>query len=82
MVHDVRALASIINAVNNALDKYSYTDVDVIRNEETGMVDIIYHSDRNSFPIQSGVVDFERLSEFDKKVLVCMLNERSVGYCW
>ena len=72
----------IIKAVDRALDRHSSDNVDVVRNEETGMVDVIYHSDNNSFTIYEDLVDFDDLSERDKETLVRQLDKRYVGHCW
>ena len=76
------ALTWIIEAVDRALNDYYSNNVDVIRNEETGMIDVIYHSDNNSFVIQANVSNPEHLSKNDKKTLIKELNKRHVGYCW
>ena len=73
------ALIHVVEAVDRALVKYSSDNVDVVKNEETGKVDIIYHSRNNSFPIEVGVADAD---DIDMAVLSRDLNDRNVGYCW
>lgn len=76
------SINSIVDAVDEALKKYSSDNVDVIRNEETGMIDVIYHSDNNSFAIYSGVIDYEYLNNRNKQDLIKELDVRHVGHCW
>lgn len=72
----------IVEAVDRALNKYDSDNVDVVKNEETGMVDVVYHSDKNSFAIETNVCNHKYLDEHDKDILVGELNSRNVGYCW
>lgn len=76
------ALVWAIEAVDRALNEYDSDNVDVVKNEETGMLDIIYHSDNNSFAIQTNVSNPKYLNEYGKETLVKELNKRHVGYCW
>lgn len=73
------ALSFLVAAVDRALQKYSPGNVDVVINEETGLVDVIYHSRNNSFPIESGIVS---MSHIDKAALIKELDNRNVGHCW
>lgn len=73
------ALNFLIAAVDRALSKYSADNVDVVMNEETGLVDIMYHSRNNSFPFESGIVG---MSSIDRDALVKELDNRNVGHCW
>lgn len=73
------ALSCVVKAVDRALTKYSADNVDVVVNEETGLVDIMYHSRNNSFPIETGIVG---MGFIDKESLVKELDNRNVGYCW
>lgn len=76
------ALIWVIEAVDRALDEYDSDNIDVVKNEETGMLDVIYHSNNNSFAIEVNVSNPKYLNEYDKKMLVKELNKRHVGYCW
>lgn len=69
----------VLEAVNQALEEYTSDNVDVIYNEETGMLDVIYHSDSTSFPIVSGVV---KADDIDLWELEPELDWLDVGYCW
>ena len=69
----------IKNAIENALSKYSAENVDISKNEENGMIDIIYHSRHNSFPIASNVCTSGGLSESDINKIA---DDYGIGYCW
>ena len=69
----------IKNAVENALSKYDEENVDIVKDEENGMVDIIYHSRHNSFPIVRDVCSSDGLSESDIDKIA---NYYDIGYCW
>lgn len=73
------ALIHFVEAVDRALLKYNSENVDVVKNIETGKVDIIYHCRNNSFPIEVGVADADHI---DMAVLSRDLDDRNVGYCW
>lgn len=76
------AVIAIVEAVDRALEKYTSENIDVIRNEETGKLDVIYHSDNNSFPIEQNFIDPLCISKEHKEALIKELNKRNVGYCW
>ena len=69
----------IENAVENALSKYDTENVDIVKNEENGVVDIIYHSRHNSFSIVSNVCMVDGLSETDIDKIA---DYYDIGYCW
>lgn len=73
------ALIWVVEAVDRALNRHSADHVDVVANEETGKADVIYHSENNSFPIETGVAD---MTHIDKQALVKELDNRNVGHCW
>ena len=75
-------LIHVIEAVDRALDRYSSDNVDVIINELTGMYDVIYHSDNNSFAIESSVTDPDFLTDDEIRILIKELDRRGVGYNW
>lgn len=74
-----KKLIHVIESVDRALYKYDSSNVDVVHNEITDMLDIIYHSRNNSFPIEMNVACY---TDVDIAALEGALNERSVGYCW
>ena len=73
------SLIHVVDAVDRALGKYSSDNVDVIRNEETGMLDVSYHSKNNSFPIECGVANF---NDVNIRELEIELDVRDVGHVW
>ena len=73
------ALKKVIEAVEIALEKYSSANVDVIRNEENNMLDVVYHSRHNSFCIKPNVAEFDSVQT---KELEILLDELGVGYVW
>ena len=69
----------IENAVEIALSKYDTENIDIVKNEENGVVDIIYHSRHNSFSIVSNVCMADGLSETDIDKIA---DYYDIGYCW
>ena len=72
-------LNNVIEAVYRALDKYSASNVDVIRNEETNMLETVYHSRHNSFDIEDNIANYD---DVDIEKLEIWLDECGVGYDW
>lgn len=69
----------IQNAVESALLQYDAENVDIVKDEVNGMVDIVYHSKHNSFAIVSDVCESDGLSVSD----IDNVAERyDIGYCW
>lgn len=67
------------SAVEQILGEYDSDNVDVIVNEENGELDIVYHSDCDSFLLRStGVL----ADETDLKELAKALDRLSVGHVW
>ena len=73
------AIKLVIEAVKKALDKYDSGNVDVVLNEESNMLDVVYHSKHNSFDIVSDVVS---ANDIDLRQLELALEEYDVGYVW
>ena len=69
----------VIEAVDRALAKYDADNIDVVFNEETERIDIMYCSNNNSFPIEPGVA---KRDDVDFKVLEERLDARNVGHVW
>ena len=69
----------IQSAVRGALMQYDVDNVDIVRNEVSGMVDIMYHSRHNSFAIASDVCESDGLSESD---INSVAERYDIGYCW
>lgn len=70
---------AVIAAVRKALSFYSSENVDVVLNGMTSMLDVIFHSDTNSFPIQHSVTTMDTV---DRDTLIAALNAIGVGYCF
>lgn len=51
----------IVSMVEEELNEYSSDNVDVVLNEETGKLDIMYHSDNNSFLIRATDIDADKV---------------------
>lgn len=68
----------VITAVDKALWDYASDNVDVVRDEETDMLHVMYHSDNNSFAIFDDVAhaDFVNMSRLNIE-----LSKRNIGYC-
>ena len=81
LVDDVymEKLKKIEEAIKQALKQYSKENVDIVADEESGMIYIMYHSGHNSFPIISDVCSLDGLSvsDIDK-----MADYYDIGYCW
>lgn len=69
----------IVSMVEEELNEYSSDNVDVVLNEETGKLDIMYHSENNSFLIRATDIDADKV---DLKILEEGLDEFSVGHVW
>lgn len=69
----------IVSMVEEELNEYSSDNVDVVLNEETGKLDIMYHSDSNSFLIRATDIDADKV---DLEILEEGLDEFSVGHVW
>ena len=67
----------IKKAIEIALCKYSEENFDIMKNEENNMIDIVYHSRHNSFPIISNICSAEDLTEEDIEKLA---NSYNIGY--
>lgn len=77
-----RKIKEIMNAVSDAVARYPSDNVDVVENELTGMMEVIYHSSRNSFTIHDDICRRLDLSDKDMDTLVKKLDTYNVGHCW
>ena len=66
-------------AIEMALNKYSSDYVDVVYNEMSGHLDVMYCSHNNSFPIFENVADVDAV---DKHIVAKMCDEYYVGLVW
>ena len=70
-------LKSIEEAVKVALGHYNEGNVDIVRNEED-TIDVIYHSEHNSFAIIPCICSAKDLIEKDIETIA---DKYDVGYC-
>lgn len=75
----VRTATHAINAVDKALMAYGKEHIDVVLNEETGWLDIIWHDEKNSFLIQPGIAPLEYI---DRQFFINALDIMGVGHCF
>ncbi|MBO5373703.1 MAG: hypothetical protein J6A75_13440 [Lachnospiraceae bacterium] len=73
-----RAENRMKQALYMALLHYREENVDIVRNEETDMLDVIYHSDNNSFSIVRNVCKKEELTAEQIKAIAEMYG---IGFC-
>ncbi len=73
----VLATQKVLGMVEMELNEYSSDNVDLIENEENGKLDIMYHSDNNSFVIKETGINLESVNIKDLK---SGLDEYDVGY--
>lgn len=66
-------------AIEMALNKYENDYVDVVYNEMSGNLDVMYCSNNNSFPIFEDVVD---ANIADKHEVAKMCDDYYVGLVW
>ena len=69
----------VVKAVKRALSVYKSDNVAVVLNKMTGMVDVIFQSDKESFAIEWGVAVMDNL---DKESLEKELDALNVGHSW
>lgn len=69
----------VFEAANEATYKYDSDYVDVVADEVTGTMVIMYHSDNNSFPIKDTTIPKE---EVELGVLANELDKIYVGQCF
>lgn len=74
-----KAASHAITAVEKAIMAYDKEHVDVVLNEETGWLDIIWHDEKNSFLIQPGIAPLEYI---DRQFFVDALDSIGVGHCF
>ena len=65
--------------VNKALIQYNFDNIDVVIDEESQQLCVIYHSNNNSFPIAANLGPKDGI---DLKQLETFLDELHVGHCW
>lgn len=69
----------IESEVRTAILKYGCEHIDVLRNEETGRLFVMYHSKNNSFPVSNREYS---VSDAELTELVEILDGLEVGHDW
>lgn len=72
-------LKHIKKEIKQALETYSEENVDVVVDELTGKLQIIYHSNNNSFPINDALCD---KNDVDLSEVTKLCDKYKVGHCW
>lgn len=75
-------IEAIMSAVSDAIARYPADNVDVVKNELTGMMEVIFHSSKNSFLIHGNICRRLDLSDSNMSKLIKELDKVHVGHCW
>lgn len=75
-------IKDIMDAVNDAITRYPADNVDVVKNELTGMIEVMFHSSKNSFLIHGNICRRLDLSDKNINSLIEELDKVHVGHCW
>lgn len=71
-----------MDAVNDAITRHPADNVDVVKNELTRMMEVMFHSSKNSFLIHGNICRRLDLSDNDMNNLIEELDKVHVGHCW
>lgn len=63
--------------IEEALNKYSADNIDIIKDEESGYINIMYHSSNNSFAV---FADICKADDIDMSVIEHLSNKYGIGY--
>lgn len=63
--------------IEEALNKYSADNIDIIKDEESGYINIMYHSSNNSFAV---FADICKADDIDMSVIEHISNKYGIGY--
>jgi hypothetical protein len=78
-----RHIAEIIRTALEAAGKYGSDHIDVVRDNETDKIAVMYHSDNNSFCYNSETSFLNiPLKEISLDDLEAELDKINVGHCW
>lgn len=71
--------SDVIDAVEDALCEYDAGNIDVVMDEDTNSLSVMYHSRRNSFSVYDSVahIDDVNIDELEKA-----LDDLDVGHVW
>lgn len=72
---------AVMNAVNDAIARYPADNVDVVKNELNGMMEVMFHSSKNSL-IHGNLCRRLDLSDKNMSKLIEELDKVHVGHCW
>lgn len=64
--------------IEDALREYSTDNIDIAKDEMTGNIDIMYHSDNNSFAITPNIC---KADDIDVDIIKNLSNKYGIGYC-
>lgn len=69
----------VVDKVEEVLKEYDSENIDVVINEETNCLYVMYHSDNNSFPVSEDIVheDHVLFGGLEEE-----LDELGVGHVW
>lgn len=65
--------------IEEALNKYSADNIDIIKDEESGYINIMYHSSNNSFAV---FADICKADDIDMSVIEHLSNKYGIGYSY
>ena len=65
--------------IEEALNKYSADNIDIIKDEESGYINIMYHSNNNSFAV---FADICKADDIDMSVIEHLSNKYGIGYSY
>lgn len=64
--------------IEDALKKYNADNIDIAKDEMTGNIGIIYHSDNNSFAIVPNIC---KADDIDIDIIKKLSEKYDIGYC-
>ena len=70
--------AALSKHIEDALSEYSSDNIDIAEDEMTGNIDILYHSNNNSFAIVSNIC---KADDIDIDIIKNLSDKYDIGYC-
>lgn len=70
--------AALSKHIEDALKEYSADNIDIAKDEMTGNISIIYHSDNNSFAIVPNIC---KSDDIDIDIIKKLSEKYDIGYC-
>ena len=71
--------AQVIKEIDEATYDYPSANIDIIRDEVSGNLHIMYHSSNNSFAVKENIA---ATCDVDLKYIEKMLDQRNMGHVW